>query len=429
MRGEQSTVVIVGTGLGGLLTGAFLQAHGHDVVWLEALAWPGGRFTHIDYEGFAVPTGAFHSLPGGKHGPIYTSLCDLGIEVDIVEPSPSMCVVIDEQSYPLDMRLGLGQRSGLARAVGSKSKPRIFARMVVAALKTLVGCDTSVSDLVRGLAAQDRILRLLDHLTKFSIGVPATLASAVDIYRSIKAQGFGRPGLLTRGTRGLVPAVLNSGIEKGAILRTHTPVDQIIVERGRATGVLTCEGEYIPADIVISNAGADKTAPLLGVHAPDEFVRRIAGAIPAHGVAHSIRCQRRMHDHDGIEFPVNLDHIAGIVPISNSCPELAPTGWSYSLAYQALDPKVDVARQLEVGCSELAGYLGDDVDIFNSAIYHDAHPAAFLAQCVGQHGRSRFAARIPGIEDLYLVGHDVAGYGIAAEIIGSSCRRLWRTLI
>jgi len=79
MATHRPDAVIVGAGLGGLLTGAFLAARGHRVTVLEALDVIGGRFTHLDYQGFAVPTGAFHALPGGQHGLIAACCARLGV--------------------------------------------------------------------------------------------------------------------------------------------------------------------------------------------------------------------------------------------------------------------------------------------------------------------------------------------------------------
>ena len=419
-------VVVIGTGLGGLLTGAYLAARGRRVTFCEALGLIGGRFTHIDYEGFAVPTGAFHVLPGGSQGPIVTCLREIGVEVALTEPDPSMQIIWQGQQYPLFLSSARHRHPSLRRAVGMEKSLPFALRSAGYWFAGVCGHDHSVADLVGGRTAHEPAVRLFDHLTKFSFGVSADEASAFYLMRSLLTQRFGREAFLLDGNRGLVTALCDFALAHGATLRLKTPVTRIVRDSGRAVGVETTEGEHIPAGMVISNAGARKTAALLGADTALVFREKVAQMQPVHGATFAIRCQRRLHAHTGIEIPVDLETIAGIVPVSNICPALCPRDWHFSLAYQSLARDEAIAPQLERARQELTQHLGADIDIFNTATYHGAHPATGMAPTVGQHGNARIPPEIPGLAGLYLVGDDSAGYGFAAEIIGYSCRRLWR---
>ncbi len=286
--------VVIGTGLGGLLTGAFLARHGWQVTYLEALDFIGGRFTHLDFEGFAVPTGAFHTLPGGRRGPIYRCLQILGVDVELIECSPSFLAIIDGHTYPLEISGGNGKGSGARQAAGIHCRARLFSRMSAALAKGVVGLDTSVADMLRGLSHEDRALRLFDHLTKFSAGVAVESASALEILRSLRAQRFGKECFLALGNRELVHAIMDRARASGATLRTRSVVRGIAVENGCATGVITGDDEFVEADLVVSNAGAQRTERMLGENASDELSRRVLGAVSAWGAAHALRCNRRL---------------------------------------------------------------------------------------------------------------------------------------
>ena len=52
----------------------------------------------------------------------------------------------------------------------------------------------------------------------------------------------------------LIEALANIAEKHGAVLRTNSAVQQIVVKAGKATGVRLDGGEEIGADIVISNA-------------------------------------------------------------------------------------------------------------------------------------------------------------------------------
>lgn len=426
MADTQHDVVIIGAGLGGLLTGAFLASRGRTVTFLEALDFVGGRFTHIDYEGFAVPTGAFHALPGGMHGPIGDCLRTIGIELPLVSPDPALMIVTGGQRYPLHFPPFQGRNFALRRALNIHRKGAFVGRTLAYGIAGLFGRDHTVAEWFRGLSPDDQAIRLVDHLTTFSFGVSAAESAVLYILRSLKAQRHAPEGFLPGGNRSLVTALLDSALARGATLRTRTPVTRILFDGDRATGVETADGARLGARLVISNAGIHRTAALLGDHAPREFRQQTERARPAYGAGHAIRCRRPLHDHASIEMPLDLDQIAGIAPISRLCPNLCPSGWHFSLAYQVLDVALPIEPQLTAARRELTSHMGADIDIFNSAVFQGGYPAAAVAPRVGQHGNARFAPTIPGLRALYLAGEDLAGYGFAAEIIGDSCRTLWR---
>ncbi|MBU4373185.1 MAG: NAD(P)-binding protein, partial [Euryarchaeota archaeon] len=60
--------IIIGSGLGGLLSGAILAKKGYKPLILEKLSFFGGKFTSFNYYGYEIPTGAFHALPGAQYG-------------------------------------------------------------------------------------------------------------------------------------------------------------------------------------------------------------------------------------------------------------------------------------------------------------------------------------------------------------------------
>jgi len=55
----KTDVVIIGSGLGGLLCGALLGRDGYKVLILEKMAFVGGRYTTLDFNGYKINTGAW----------------------------------------------------------------------------------------------------------------------------------------------------------------------------------------------------------------------------------------------------------------------------------------------------------------------------------------------------------------------------------
>jgi len=80
--------LIIGGGLGGLLTAARLVKAGHRVEIFERQALIGGRFINLDYKGYKLTSGALHMIPHGSRGPLASMLRQVGADVKIVPSSP-----------------------------------------------------------------------------------------------------------------------------------------------------------------------------------------------------------------------------------------------------------------------------------------------------------------------------------------------------
>jgi phytoene dehydrogenase-like protein len=77
------------------------------------------------------------------------------------------------------------------------------------------------------------------------------------------------------GLRRLAEAVAQRAVERGAVVRTGTAVEQVLVEGGRAAGVRLAGGEVLRADVVVSGADAAALyADLLPASRPTRRVRR-----------------------------------------------------------------------------------------------------------------------------------------------------------
>ena len=81
-----------------------------------------------------------------------------------------------------------------------------------------------------------------------------------------------------RGGMGAVTAALRSAAEAaGARVRVAAPAEQVLVEQGRAAGVVLEGGELLAARVVLSSADPLRTARLAGVDGPSDW--RQAGPV------------------------------------------------------------------------------------------------------------------------------------------------------
>ncbi len=77
-----------------------------------------------------------------------------------------------------------------------------------------------------------------------------------------------------RGGMGAVTQALRAAAEAaGATVRTEAPVERVLVDDGRATGVVIAGGEEVHARAVLSNADPLRTCDLIGAPRPDGWAQ------------------------------------------------------------------------------------------------------------------------------------------------------------
>lgn len=427
MGSSPPDALVIGAGLGGLFSAAYLARAGYRVEVFEKLLFFGGKFTSFERDGFSIPTGALHTLPGGPRGNLARACAELGIQLDLHRARPGLMVRRGDRRDPFGRNLfkpwipsdllPLGARLRFGLAVLGLACPPLLP-------------DLSFGSWLRLWGVSPEVRELLDQILAFSIGVPLEQASLRDIGYGLWSQRWSAEGILRGGARSVTDGLVRVIREHGGRLHKGRPAERILVADGAVRGVRFANGEERLAELVVSGVGAAGTAKLLGDDCPRELQAVVDRAVPAYGASHSIRSRVPLTPHSGIEIPLGATYLSGYIQISHGAPELAPEGWHYLLAYQVLDSAQDIATQVEAGrreCHELFPALPDDA-VFHTSVYRGDWPAARLGQCLGQVGRQRCPLSFPERAGLSLVSHDAVGHGFAAELIPAAAQRVLRQL-
>src|SRR5579885_2657451 len=113
-------VVVIGAGLGGLLSAAHCLQRGMRVAVLERLAHCGGRFTAKTFQGAQVSTGAVHMLPFGSNGVLAGMLRRLAVPHYVYDSEVFASFFVHGRQHVCRSLLGVASFLG----------PRQFARFV-----------------------------------------------------------------------------------------------------------------------------------------------------------------------------------------------------------------------------------------------------------------------------------------------------------
>jgi phytoene dehydrogenase-like protein len=170
----------------------------------------------------------------------------------------------------LSEKIMLGKTALSLKKLG-KEDMRDFLRVLLMNVADLLDEQLS-DDRLKGLLAFDAVLG--SHLG------PRSPTSLLGLYYRLTGEVGGVAGaqILPRGGMAAVVAAIRSAAEKaGVIIRTATPVAQIIVEKGRAVGVTLGGGEEIRARTIVSAINPATTFfDLVGAQKLDTgFVRKV----------------------------------------------------------------------------------------------------------------------------------------------------------
>ena len=270
--------IVIGSGFGGLAAAIRLGARGYRVTVIDKLDRPGGRAYVHERNGHVFDAGPtvvtapflFEELWGlcGKRmqdeidlrpvTPFYRIRFDGGETFDYTGDASAMRAEV--------RRLSPGDVDGYERfltmseeifKVGFEeladvpfSKWTDMARIVPKMMK--LQSYRTVYGLVARYVKDERIRQVLSFHPLLVGGNPFSTSSIYTLIAFLERKWgvhfpIGGTGALVRGLVGLIEG-------QGGSVRLSTEVRQILVDRGRARGVLLANGERIESDVVVSNA-------------------------------------------------------------------------------------------------------------------------------------------------------------------------------
>ena len=276
--GGRDLAVVVGAGLGGLAAAVRLRAMGWRVVVLEALDQPGGRARVFRRDGYIFDAGptvitAPHLLAElfelvGRDArdyftlvpvdPFYRILFDDGSALDYVGDEERLLAQI-ARFEPRDVD-GYRRLARLAERIFDTGFTRLadrpFHRLsdmlrVLPAMARLQSWR-SVHGLVARHVRDPRLRQALTFETLLVGGDPFRTSSIYLLIHWLERKWGVHFAL--GGTTSVVQALVRLLAELDVEVRLDAPVEEIEVERGRASAVRTAGGERIPCGLVVANA-------------------------------------------------------------------------------------------------------------------------------------------------------------------------------
>jgi len=351
--------VIIGAGLGGLLSGARLARAGYVVEVFERLPMIGGRFTNIEYKGFHLSTGALHMIPHGPAGPLAQILNDVDADVNIVRPNPLTVIRIPAKAGDNDYK------NGYKDIPFANFKDR-FSRLNQLKLARLMVStrinppkEGSFGEWISSHIREEWAFRIADSFCGWSLSLKSADVSAKEVFAIFEnLYRYGGSGIPIGGCKAVVDALADVITSNGGTIHTGAEVSQVIVKDNCATGVLVNDVGY-DADVVISDIGHLETNRLYsgaggcGTHA--QYIEELTQIKPSAGVKICLAADEPLIGHGGVVLTPYARRINGINEVTNIDHDLAPPGKHLVVSHQCVhwDRLNALEQEIELGLCDL----------------------------------------------------------------------------
>ncbi len=427
MRENDYDAIIIGAGLGGMLSAAHLLQRGKRVIVVERLPHCGGRFTAKTFQGVQVSTGAVHMIPFGSSGVLARMLHRLRVPHHFFDADVFASFHVHGKQIRSRGILGTLKVFG----------PRQFfwfARVGYVMFFHRVPASERAMPFDQWLARQINVKRnpelraFFERISRFALSLDLHQVSTDEVIRITKNMfRFGAPGIVQGGCGALTAELQRSLTEQGAELRLLCDAQQILHDETCVTGVrvrdkVSGEETIIRAPLVVSDLGPRATDALLNNQritqadvlkhtGPTEIYEAI-------GLKVHILSDVSLIPHKGIMYCLDTQRIAGMVQPTNSDPRLAPPGKHLLISHQVMQSS-NVEQEKALALSDLHMLFGEAFGkhcrILTMSAYRGEWPVNRIAQ--GEDLTPRTSK-----QGLYLVGDAVkpAGYlmveGVAQSV-------------
>ena len=280
-------VIVIGAGVGGLVTASQLAAKGAKVLVLERYLIPGGSGGSFKREGYTFDVGASMIFGFGEKGHtnlLTRALADVGQHCDTI-PDPAqleyhlpgglnVSVDRDYEQFLADLSALFPHEAKGIRAfydtcwqvfrcldampLLSLEDPaylaKVFFKAPLACLGLARWLPVNVGDVARQHISDPALLKFIDMECFCWSVMPADLTPMINagmVFSDRHAGGINYP----KGGVGVIAAKLVAGLEsQGGAIRYKARVTQVLLENNTAVGVKLASGEELRARRVVSNA-------------------------------------------------------------------------------------------------------------------------------------------------------------------------------
>jgi phytoene dehydrogenase-like protein len=467
---RDKNIIIVGTGVGGAGIAALLANDGAKPVVLERNSLVGGKACSVNIKGCMVDAG-IHLTPRGEKGPIAQLAKKVNADLSFVTHNPFLKIKYRKKEAVLTSNLG--NPLNLAKAFWAMN-PSLFS--IPGALRFFlklrsIKCEKDLSPYY-GKSAKEMLNKYIKNSDLLSLMTILGGWMHVLVLEHISAADFlwamanwfrdGATAYPKGGYYRVCKSYLDICEKHGGSVRLNEKVERIVVIDNMVKGIETDKG-FVPAEIIISNAGIRKTVELVGEsHFPESYAKKaksyknsMGGIVVQYGLDYrpvdtllSLVMKDKLDGLSLVDSYYKDNTVLENIPIAFVCPtladpDLAPQGQHLLLAGISYPEDIldgdknsrmlDAIEALVIenfpGIEEhILWKVRRDMNFYANIGGRGTGEIVGWAQKYDQDGPNRMSARTP-VEGLYVVGTDTGYVGIGTELAAESSLRAHKLIL
>ncbi|HNW38682.1 MAG TPA: NAD(P)/FAD-dependent oxidoreductase, partial [Methanosarcina vacuolata] len=290
-------------------------------------------------------------------------------------------------------------------------KDRLKIALLIVSTRKNRPTGSTLQAWLRSQFKDDWLEKFADAFCGWALSLRSDEVSVEEVFEIIENMyRFGGPGVPIGGCKGVIDALESVIAAHDGKIHTETEVSKILVENGKAAGVLVGE-EAHKADLVISNLGHAATACLcaeaLSGEKASEYLRRLETLKPSAGIKICLAADEPLVGHSGVLLTPYAKRVNGINEVTQVDPRLAPPGKHLTMSHQHVAPEnvKNLEAEIELGLQDLKEiFPNKKYEVLLIQSYHDNWPVNRAASGTDPGNETP----IPG---LYVVGDGAKGKG------------------
>ncbi len=271
---QQSAVfdaIVIGAGLGGLLSAAELLQRGKRVAVIERLPHCGGRFTAKTFQGVQVSTGAVHMVPFGSSGVLSHMLQHLNVPHRFFDADVFGSFYVQGKQYRSRGLLGVFKFLGLRQFFWfTRLGYLMFLRPLPRAERQLP-FDTWLARHIN-VRRNPQLVAFFERISRFALSLELHQVCTSEVIETTKNMfSYGAPAIVEGGCGNLTKQLEQYVLDHSGEIRLSCDVLQILQDNGYVSGVRVCtrangEEQLLSAPLIVSDIGPRATNALLSGH-------------------------------------------------------------------------------------------------------------------------------------------------------------------
>jgi phytoene dehydrogenase-like protein len=391
MRENDYDAIIIGAGLGGMLSAAQLLQRGKSVLVVERLPHCGGRFTAKTFQGVQISTGAVHMIPFGSSGVLARMLHRLRVPHHFFDADVFASFHVHGKQIRSRSILGTLKVFGPRQFLW-------FARLGYLMFFHRLPNHERDLPFDQWLAHHINVQRnpelraFFERISRFALSLELHQVTTEEVIHITKNMfRFGAPGIVQGGCGALTAELQRRITEQGAEVRLQCDAQHILHEDERVVGVrvrnkVNGEETTLRAPLIVSDLGPRATNALLNnqrITQADVLKQPVSTKHEAIGLKVHILSDVSLIPHKGIMYCLDTQRIAGMVQPTNSDPRLAPPGKHLLISHQVMQSN-NVEEEKTLAMADLRMLFGEAFEnhcrILTVSAYRGEWPVNRIAQ-------------------------------------------------